>query len=212
MIDYPPMKDLVVLAADGQIEFAVKGLLKRNQSIGFRDITFDVFVHPERDPGCLLRCHDFLRPFCRQYEHALVMFDREGCGKQESSRESLEIEIEKRLSESGWKDRAIVIILDPELEIWVWSDSPEVASVLGWVGKSPPLSLWLKETGYLGERQLKPDRPKEAMEEALRIANKRRSSSIYLELARRVSVDRCLDPSFLKLKSFLQKCYGPCET
>lgn len=165
MTEYPGMKDLVVLAADGQIEFAVKGLLARNQSIGFREISFDIFVHPERDPGCLLRCHH-LRPFSRQYEYALVMFDREGCGKEESPRELLEIEIEKRLFDSGWDNRAVVIILDPELEIWVWSDSPEVASVLGWVGKYPQLSVWLQEEGYLGEHIRKPKRPKEAMEEA----------------------------------------------
>lgn len=211
MTDYPQVKDLIVLAADGQIEFAVKGLLTRNQAFGFHEISYDIFVHPHRDPGCLLRCHDFLRPFCHQYAHAFVMFDREGCGKEEFPRELLENEVEKRLSESGWNNRATVIVLDPELEIWVWSDSPEVAQILGWSGKSPPLSLWLQQTGYLGGHQQKPKSPKEAMEEALRIANKRRSSSIYLELAKRVGVDRCVDPAFMKFKSFMRQWFGTNE-
>jgi len=206
--DYPQAKDLVILAADGQIEFAVKGLLTRNLSIGFREISFDIFVHPEKDPGCLLRCHDFLRPFYRQYAHALVMFDRVGCGKEAFPRESLELEVEKRLSKSGWGDRSAVIVLDPELESWVWSDSPEVAPVLGWADKSPPLSLWLQQNGYLGVHQQKPERPKKAMEEALRFAKKGRSSSIYLELAKRVGVNRCVDPAFTKFKLLMKQWFG----
>jgi hypothetical protein len=30
---------------------------------------------------------------------------------------------------SGWENRAAAVVLDPELEIWVWSDSPEVEAV-----------------------------------------------------------------------------------
>ena len=208
MTDYPLVKDLVILAADGQIEFAVKGLLTRNQSIGFREISFNIYVHPEKDPGCLLRSHDFLRPFHRQYTHACVMFDRMGCGKEELPRESLELEVEERLSKTGWGDRAAVIVLDPELESWVWSDSPEVAPILGWADKSPSLLVWLQQNGYLGAHQRKPERPKKAMEEALRIAHKGRSSSIYLELAKRVGVNRCVDPAFTKFKLRMSQWFG----
>ena len=54
--------------------------------------------------------------------------------------ENLETEAEQRLSSSGWDDRAVAIVLDPELEIWVWSDSPEVDDVLGWRGRIPRLA------------------------------------------------------------------------
>ena len=67
----PAVKDLIVLAADGQIDSTVQGLLTRRASLQTREITADIYVHPEKDPGCLLRGHDFLRPFCRQYEHVL---------------------------------------------------------------------------------------------------------------------------------------------
>jgi len=39
-------KDLVVLVADKNIEFAVKGLLSRPRALGVRPITSDFFVHP----------------------------------------------------------------------------------------------------------------------------------------------------------------------
>jgi hypothetical protein len=206
-----PEKDLVVLAADGQMEFAAKGLLSRGDSLGFRNLSVDIHVHPDKDPGCLLRGHDFLRPFCRQYRHAVVMLDREGCGREDSSREVLESELEKRLYSSGWGDRAAAVVLDPELEAWVWSDSPQVDIVLGWADRTPRLVEWLRAEGYSQSGQPKPHRPKEAMERALRLARKGRSSAIFLQLAQRVSVNRCTDPSFLKFKAILQKWYSESE-
>ena len=208
MTDVPLEMDLVVLAADGQTEFAVRGLLTRGNAIGFQNISFDIHVHPEKDPGCLLRGHDFLRPFYRQYRHAIVIFDREGSGKERCTRAELEHEVEQRLSSSGWQDRAAAIVIDPELEIWVWSGSPVVDEVLGWRGRPPGLAKWLKTEGFLRREPIKPDRPKEAMEQALRIVRKGRSSAIFRELAERVSVNRCIDPAFLKLKERLQKWFN----
>jgi hypothetical protein len=200
-------KDLIVLTADGQTEFAVKGLLARGLALGFPDISFDTHVHPNKDPGCFLRGHDFLRPFHKQYRHAIIIFDREGSGRESQLREDLEADVERRLSASGWDDRAAAIVLDPELEIWVWSDSPEVDDVLGWSGRMPRLAEWLRAEGYCTGGQAKPSRPKEAMERALRLVRKARSSAIFLQLAQRVSVNRCTDPAFLKFKTTIQQWF-----
>jgi hypothetical protein len=49
----PRRKDLVVLAADKNTEFTVRGLLdSRTAALGIRRVVFDVYPHPERDPGC----------------------------------------------------------------------------------------------------------------------------------------------------------------
>jgi hypothetical protein len=196
--------ELVVLVADKDMELAIKGILDRAQAIGIRKLMPVVHVHPERDPGCLLRGHDFLSLFRNQFAHALILLDLEGCGQERSTREVLEADIEKRLSQSGWGDRAAAVVIDPELEMWVWSDSPQVDTVLGWQGRSPDLRSWLKARDFLQEGQDKPERPKEAMELALRTARKSRSSSLYDQLARQVSLGRCVDPAFIKLKTTLQ--------
>lgn len=200
-------RDLIVLASDKDMEFSMKGLLSRTQSFGIPQLEHDIFVHPEHDPGCFLRGHDFLRPFVKRYRHALVMLDREGCGRV-LSRGQLEIELEARLSQSGWNDRAAAMIIDPELESWVWSDSPHVDSVLGWREKEPSLRIWLKTRGLLETEGMKPNRPKEAVREALRFASKSISSSHYLELAQKVSIDHCIDPTFLKLKMTLKRWFS----
>lgn len=135
---------------------------------------------------------------------ALVLLDREGSGKETLSREEMEADIEHRLAISGWGDRAVAVVFDPELEIWVWSDSPQVDEVLGWGARTPNLRTWLVEKVWLQPGEIKPARPKEALEDVLRQVRRARSSAIYLELAQKVSFQKCTDPAFLKLKHYLQ--------
>jgi hypothetical protein len=206
MSDVDNHKNLVILVADKYIEFAIKGVLSRRGSLRIRSISYDIYVHPGHDAGCRCYCWDFLRPFVNHYSYALVIFDREGCG-DEASRENIELEVETKLAQSGWGEHASTIVIDPELEMWVWSDSPHVKSALGWANKHPDLRDWLKQKGFLSPDQLKPARPKEAVEEALREARKAKSSAIYYQLAQSVSLNRCIDPAFLKLKSILQKWF-----
>lgn len=209
MTPTPERKDLVVLVADKNMEMAVRGLLSRHQSLHIRPISVDIFIHPERDPGCRLRSQDFLRPFRNRYDYALVMFDWEGCGSEQSPREELETGIKQQLSQSGWPQRAAVIVIAPELDIWVWSASPHVPEILGWSNKSQDLQAWLKENGFLSEHAAKPDEPKRALESVLRVARKPRSAAIYSSLAQRVSLKNCTDPAFLKLKKILGSWFPP---
>lgn len=196
--------DLIALVADGNMLAAVRGLMQRRASLHISGtFSFEIRPHPERDPGCRVRSHDFLRPFQNQYRFALVMFDREGCGSQ-SSRVSLETECESQLANSGWKDRSAAVVIDPELENWVWTDSPHVSDLLGWINPSTGLRDWLFNSGYLRPDQHKPNNPKDVMEQVLRKVRKPRSSSIYESLARKVGLSACRDPAFAKFRQTLQ--------
>jgi len=202
------LRDLAVLVADKNMEGALRGLLSRPQALGLRELSLDLYVHPERDPGCLRRGHDFLQPFVRRYAHGLIVFDREGSGQESSERSALEQQVEARLSSAGWDDRAAAVVIDPELEVWVWNDSPHVETVLGWDPGVSPLKDWLREKGWLPEGRYKPTQPKTAVEEVLRLARKPRSSAIYHQLAQKVSLERCSDPSFLKLREVLARWFS----
>jgi len=204
------MKDLVVLVADKNIQFTLQGLFSRNQSLGIRDISqnFDIFVHPQRDPGCYNQCANFLHSFTEVYNHCLVVFDHEGSGQESKSLEAIESELEQKLSLSGWNDRAAVIVLEPELESWVWSGSPHVERILGWEEQPTSLRTWLLDKSFLKLNQIKPARPKEALEMTLRFVQKPRSSSIYEQLAKSVGFAKCQDQSFIKLKHVLQTWFN----
>lgn len=200
--------DLVVLTADKNMKFAMEGLLSRPQALAVRPLSPVYYIHPERDPGCLLHSDAFLRPFVRRFSHAIVMFDREGCGQETRTRADLERHVESELSRSGWGDRAAVIVIDPELEDWVFSDSTEVDAAMGWKGKNPTLRIWLETQRYLKVGGIKPARPKEAMEAALRHVRMPRSSSIYGDLGRQVGFGRCTDSAFHKLKATLREWFS----
>jgi hypothetical protein len=201
------MKDLVTLVADMNAEHTVKGLLSRTQSLGIRPMTYDLFVHPRRDPGCLNEAHDFLRPLARGYNHALVIFDREGCGREGVGPDALTNEVRERLVHNGWQERADVVVLDPELEVWVWSPSPHVDECLGWTNRQPPLREWLAANGHWPDDTSKPPEPKAAMEAALWQVRKPRSSAIYMDLAIRVSLQECADPAFRRFTQALQRWF-----
>jgi len=198
------MRDLIAIVADKDMEFSLKGLLSRPKALGIRSVTADVVVHIERDPGCYRRAHDLLRAFTGRYAHAVVLFDRQGCGVEQKTAGELEHEVEARLQRSGWKSRAVAVVLDPELEVWVWSDSPHVAEVLGWSGERPTLRDWLLAKGFAQQGRAKPRDLKAAMEAVLRRTNCPRSAARYEQLAKRVSFERCVDPVFTKLKKTLR--------
>lgn len=200
--------DLVVLVADKNMAAAVCSLLRRHQALGIRSIEAQVFRHPQKDNGC---CHagvDFLLPLVGRFEHAILMFDREGSGCDTLAPNKIEEEVEDRLSQCEWAGRAQAIVLDPELEAWVWSDSLHVADCLGWVDQSMSLRQWLQEKGYLNQGQEKPARPKEAMEAVLYRTRTPRSSAIYQRLAERVSLQRCTDRAFVRFRNVVQEWFG----
>ena len=128
-----PLQDLIVLVADKDIKETIEGLLtKRTRSLGIRPVQYKVLPNNEHDPGCLDRSAELLASFCTTHAHAMVIFDREGCGQDTESRSELEATVETALRKAGWGDRTAAIVIDPELENWVWSPSPHVADCLGW--------------------------------------------------------------------------------
>lgn len=203
------MNDLIVLVADKNMEHTVRGLLQRPQALGTRAVDAEIFVHPRHDPGCVNEAHDFLRSFTGSHRHALVLFDHDGSGRQGTAPAALADEVRQRLEANGWIGRAEAIVLAPELEVWVWSDSLQVAACLGWAGRQPSLREWLAATGQWPMDQAKPADPKRAMEAALREARKPRSSAIYLDLASKVSLRGHDEPAFLRFSQALRAWFPP---
>jgi hypothetical protein len=204
------VKDLVVLTADKNMEFAVRGLLTaRPPALGIRKVSFDTFAHPERDPGCRLKAHEFLRGFSKSYSHSIVLFDRDGCGALGKNRAELEAEVGAQLETAGWGDRAAVVVLEPELEAWVWAQSQHVEQVLGWQGPANGLREHLTQQGYWNPGEPKPHAPKEAVEHALWRAKKARSSAMYQRLAESVSLAGCTDDAFAKFRTVLVDWFAP---
>ena len=197
-------KDLVALVADKDIEFVLRGLFSRPKALDIRSINADIQIHTQRDSGCAVHGVSFLSSLSQQYEYGLLMFDHEGSGKEDMPREDLQKALNEEFVRPPWEGRARAIVLEPELEAWVWSDSPHVDEIAGWKGRRPPLRDWLVEQGWLRAGQVKPDRPKEAFQKVLREAHKQRSPSLYRQLAEEVSLRRCQDAAFGEFKDIMR--------
>lgn len=202
------MKDLVVLAADKDLKMGLDALFERHQALGIRPILWDVFIHPEHDPACARRGVEFLENFVTRYQHALLIFDYHGCGLEHCvTPEQLKKQLDEKLKNGPWGLKARTIILVPELESWVWSDSPQVDNALRWQEKNLTLRQWLRRNNWLQDETDKPQQPKEALDAALRHTAQSHSASLFKRLAEKVSVKRCNDPSFVCLCHTLREWF-----
>jgi hypothetical protein len=201
-------RDLIALVADKDARLALSGILSQHRRLGIRAVDFAIDQHPQHDSGCRVDGVNFLRSAVRLFKHAILMFDHKGCGLEDVSGAELACRIEDELRFSGWEDRARVIVIEPELDIWIWSESPHVAEALGWESRECELKEWLARNGWLEEGQIKPRHPKGALACALRKVNKVHSSAIFGEIACKVSLGRCEDRAFAALKDSLQKWFG----
>lgn len=203
------MKDLVILAADKDMKVALSALLKRTRALGICPISPDVWNYPNHDSACASEGVAYLNGFHGKYAHALLIFDYEGCGKESSyTPEELEKALTTQFQNGPWKEDARVIVISPELENWIWSDSPHVSGIIGWKGGMPALQQWLRSQGWLPEgRGAKPQRPKEAFRAALQAARKSPGSHLFQQLAEKVSFQRCTDRSFSRFCQTLREWF-----
>jgi hypothetical protein len=195
-------KDLVILVADSDMRAAIVGLLQRPAAIPIRSISYDIIVHPQRDPGVRLRSRELLSPFRTTNSYALAVLDQEGCGVT-SDTATIENAIEYACS-IDWNNRICAVAISPELEAWVWSDSPHVDSVMGWTGRNPDLRQWMVDQGWTANRDQKPTRPKEAFDAAIRAVRKPRSATMFKALGESVGLSRCQDTAFLRFRASLR--------
>jgi hypothetical protein len=202
------MIDLVCLVADKSIEAAMQGILGRPKALGIRAIESETIVHPNRDPGCFHQAIWLLVGYRSRATHALVVLDRAWEGAPAGTASELEQCLEASLSVSTVTDWARAVVIDPELEAWVFSDSPHTPRALGWSGGMAALRSALTAEALWIEGEPKPRDPKAAVEWALRKARVPRSSSIYRELAGKVSLSHCEDRSFIRLRSLLGEWFG----
>jgi hypothetical protein len=209
------MNDLLFFVADKNMAEAVAGLLERDQVhriLGCRPFEFDSrrdikVAAGQNDPGLFVRANELLRPLAADYRHAVVIVDEEWDGSPGA--DAIEQQLRAHLADAGWaEDAALALVVRPEADVWLWSDSPHSATALGWSSWTE-LRPALEEQGWLVSGQTKPMRPKEAADWALRHCGRRapRSAALYRRVASKASVDRCADTALERLLNTLRSWF-----
>lgn len=203
------MKDLVVLAADKQMQRTIEALLAdRRGALRIADITVDVLRHPQKDSGCRTASDMLLAPSRNRYRKAVAIFDYHGSGEKNLRPEDLEYSLEQRYESRGWgPDTVVFVIIDPELESWLFgAPFQRIEHAIGW-SQATSLQDWMVSRRHLSQGEIKPQDPQAAIDAALRLQKKPRTSKIFTDLARTVSLARCQDRAFQKFLATLQRWF-----
>ncbi len=210
------MRDCLFLVADKNMEGMLKGFFSRDafhHAMGCGHFNFDyrqdlVVAHGQNDPGMYTRANEFLQPYASSHRHAVVIVDADWDGSP--GEEVISQRLSEHLTHAGWaNDRGCAVVIAPELENWVWQDSPHVCQALSFEGPFSALRARLEKQGFWQPNEAKPDRPKEAVEWALRQSRKGRSSAIYQQLAMRITARGCTDRAFQTLRNALLRWFPP---
>jgi hypothetical protein len=196
------MKDLVLLVADKNTQFALNAALKRPDALGIQKqkLEFEFRVHPGRDGGVRKTGTDILAFERHRFSHALLVMDFEGSGSAENAL-VLESQLDSRL-QVDWQDRAKAIVIEPEVDVWMWGSDHAIRDVVGWPHQDT-IRSWLARLGFEFQSNQKPLRPKECLEAILKEANQPRSSALYEQIASKISLRRCTDSAFQRLRQQL---------
>lgn len=170
-------------------------------------MTYETKLHPGRDGGVRSSGPEMLALLKNQFRHGLLMLDWEGSGSDAGSSLELEKQLTARLSPL-WGNQTGAIVIDPELESRIWGSDNAMMQVLEWT-EDGPVRAWLIGRGYHFDTNQKPSRPKEALEELMRYLSKPRSSVYYEKMTSKISLARCVDPAFNRLKAILQSWFPP---
>ncbi len=212
------MNDLLFFVADKNMAEAVGGLLDRDQIhriVGCGRFAFDArrdikVAAGQNDPGLYVRANELLRPLAADYAHAVVIVDEEWEGSPGA--DAIERALRGHLNDAGWSEaNSLALVVRPEADVWLWSDSPHSATALGWASWDV-LRPALEQQGFLAAGRAKPERPKEAAEWALRNCGKKapRSAALYRQVSSQVSIQRCEDDALTRLLKAL-RAWFPAE-
>ena len=196
------MQDLVILVADKNMQFALQGALSRPQALGVRPFSFEFRSHMGRDGGVRTTGADVLAREVTRFRHALMLLDFEGCGQENDAPLVIEGQLDQHLQRL-WNANAKAIVISPEVDAWLWGNDGVLRDVLHWP-QDGSIRDWLRGKGFEFNADAKPVRPKEALD-AMRLVHKQpRSSAMYEKVTERISLQRCTDAAFVRLRTQLQ--------
>ncbi|MCL2822942.1 MAG: hypothetical protein FWD57_03030 [Polyangiaceae bacterium] len=208
------MRPLGFLVADNTMKEIFCGMLERKAwHLAMKCDQIDIDpddIHvatAKNDSGLYKYGRELLSRHIGKYENMVVMLDAEWQGSPGPA--AIEKRMKEHLAATGWnEDCGLVLVLVPEVDVWLWTRTDHTAKALGW-GSWRELEPVLERHGWWTREQLKPPKPKEAAAWATGAKNVARSASIYGRIAKTVGIERCSDPSFVTLRKTLRKWFPP---
>ncbi len=201
--------DLFVVMEGRRDRAVMEAVLNRPYDLGIQPITyeFDLRFSAVRTGG-----PDAGRERRGEFRYVICLWDHQGSGEENKPPSRVQGEVQARLNRNTLKGFSKALVIDPELEIWLWRDRTAIASILE-VDENR-LTEWLndwrqaqfpKQTVETLLQQF----PKEALEEVMRRAGEKPDAALYGRITAIANLQRwSKEPSFRRLCSTLRKWFA----
>ena len=126
-------KDLIIRVADADMERFLHAILNKPKALGIRPIQFDIERNTDArgDSGMRANGVELTRMDKDDYHKEVLMWDYQGCGHEhKKSAQIVATETQDHLDRISWQDNSAVIIIEPELERWLWYCEQAIAAHL----------------------------------------------------------------------------------
>lgn len=214
------MRDVIFHLADEHMEKGLKAFFSRDDwhyAMGCRkaDINPENNTDILRVPGCTdggiwKNAAENLDPFRDKYARAVIVLDEDF--EPHPGPDTLRADITEAMVKSGWdEERFAVVVIQPELEAWLWAPNVNVALAFGHKDFDQLRGALEKEKLWTpGEP--KPHDIKAARDRAAGLGGKKTGGPIFKGVFNALSkkaLDRCVEPGFGVLRTALQTWFPP---
>jgi len=173
----------------------------------------DIFRVPRyKDGGVWKYAATNLGNHIGRFEHAVVILDEHFDPWPGAAQ--IRTDIEQNMLAAGWtRERFEVIVIQPMMESWLWTDDASVGAAFGIANFSALRNQWIEHGLWtFGEWKPKPERMKEvtarAMDAGWRMMNDSLFTTAFSEIHKE-AVDQCIEPGFTQLRQTLQTWFPP---
>jgi hypothetical protein len=171
----------------------------------------DILRVPEhKDPQVFGLAHENLRPYQRSHERAIVVLDQQFPGTPSGGADEIRQIMKRNLIGTGWhEDRCEIVVIQPMLEAWLWTDSPHVEAAFGH-RRPPSLRAKMQQQRIWPDGIDKPPDLKRATATAAAWGGIVVDAALFSALfASPRSLGGCKEPGFLLLRDTLRRWFPP---
>lgn len=209
------MRDVIFHLADEHMEKGLKAFFARDNwhfALDCRRFEIDpkseadfYRVPGHTDGGIWRHAAENLRPFLDQYEHAVIVLDADF--EPHPGADVLREDISAAMVQAGWPlERFAVVVIEPELEAWLWAPNLNVARAFGHEDFEQ-MRATLEREGLWNPGEAKPHDLKAARDRAARLGGKKLGGPIFkgvFSVISRAAFNQCVEPGFITLRTALQ--------
>lgn len=209
------MRDIIFHLADQHMEAGFRAFFARDNwhhVLGCSQ--FEIDPDSERDiyrrggytdGGIWKHAHNNLVPFKDDYRYAVIVLDADF--EPHPGAEKLRDDITKNMLGAGWTaDSFCVVVIDKELEAWLWAPNVNVAKAFGH-GDFDQMRAALAQKNLWDEGAPKPNDLKAARDLAAKLGGKKTGGPIFRGVFKGISkraCDLCQENGFIAMRTALK--------